>query len=111
MVFSIAMLFFSCKDGYKRVGDEAQKKIYPQGIAEDFVLTYTETPEKVSSEDTGASKRIFPDLEIKVLPISLSAKIISTELGLVSFNDFNKLSITVCSLLSYLILVNLSSCK
>ena len=56
MVLSIAMLFFSCKDGYKRVGDEAKKKIYPQGIAEDFVLTYTETPETISSEDTGTSK-------------------------------------------------------
>lgn len=56
MVFSIAMLFFSCKDGYKRVGDEAQKKIYPQGVAEDFVLTYTEAPEKISAEDVGASK-------------------------------------------------------
>lgn len=56
MVFSIAMLFFSCKDGYKRVGVEAQKKIYPQGVAKNFVLTYTETPEKVNSEDKGSSK-------------------------------------------------------
>lgn len=56
VVFSIAMLFFSCKDNYKRVGEEAKKKIYPQGIAEDFVLTYTEIPEKISAEDTGVSK-------------------------------------------------------
>lgn len=53
---SMAMLFFSCKDNYKRVGDEAKKKVFPQGVAENFVLTYTEMPEKLSSEDTGSSK-------------------------------------------------------
>lgn len=39
----MAILFFSCADNYKRVGDEAIKKIFPSGIAEDFILTYTET--------------------------------------------------------------------
>jgi hypothetical protein len=56
MVFSMAMLFFSCADNYKRVGDEAKKKVFPQGIAENFVLTYTESPEKINPEKEGASK-------------------------------------------------------
>ena len=53
---SMAMLFFSCKDNYKRVGEEAKKEIFPQGVAKNFVLTYTEIPENLSSEDTGSSK-------------------------------------------------------
>ena len=56
MVFSMAMLFFSCADNYKRVGDEAKKKVFPQGVAENFVLTYTESPEKINPEKEGASK-------------------------------------------------------
>ncbi|MDC6389177.1 LPS export ABC transporter periplasmic protein LptC [Maribacter sp. PR1] len=55
MIF-MAMLFFSCKDDYKRVGDEAKKEIFPQGVAENFVLTYTEMPDKLSSEEAGSSK-------------------------------------------------------
>ncbi|WP_240042657.1 LPS export ABC transporter periplasmic protein LptC [Maribacter aurantiacus] len=53
---SMAMLFFSCKDNYKRVGEEAKKEIFPQGVAKNFVLTYTEIPENLSAEDTGSSK-------------------------------------------------------
>ncbi|MFS4468576.1 LPS export ABC transporter periplasmic protein LptC [Maribacter sp. 2210JD10-5] len=56
MVTSMAILFLCCKDNYKRVGEEAQKNIYPQGVAEDFTLTYTESPEKINSEATGASR-------------------------------------------------------
>ncbi|MEH6513850.1 LPS export ABC transporter periplasmic protein LptC [Maribacter arcticus] len=56
MVCTMAMLFLSCKDNYKRVGDEAAKKVYPRGVVEDFVLTYTESPEKLDSEDEGTSK-------------------------------------------------------
>jgi LPS export ABC transporter protein LptC len=52
----IAAMLFSCQDGYKRVGDEAVKTIVPQGIAHDFVLTYTEIPEKITSEDFGSTK-------------------------------------------------------
>ncbi|MBQ4912947.1 LPS export ABC transporter periplasmic protein LptC [Maribacter sp. MMG018] len=55
MVFSIAMLFFSCKDNYKRVGEEAKREVFPQGVAENFVLTYTETPEKVVTDGEAAS--------------------------------------------------------
>lgn len=56
VVFTMAMLFLSCGDNYRRVGEEAQKKIFPQGVAYDFVLTYTESPEIISSEDQGSSK-------------------------------------------------------
>ncbi|WP_121065205.1 LPS export ABC transporter periplasmic protein LptC [Maribacter vaceletii] len=56
MVFSMAMLFFSCKDNYKRVGEEAKPNIFPQGVAKNFVLTYTETKEKLDSDDKKASK-------------------------------------------------------
>lgn len=55
MVVSMAMLF-SCQDGYKRVGDEAKKRIVPRGIAKDFVLTYTEIPEKITSEDSASTR-------------------------------------------------------
>ncbi|MBT8292999.1 MAG: LPS export ABC transporter periplasmic protein LptC, partial [Eudoraea sp.] len=58
MVFSVALLIYGCKDNYKRVGEEAQQTIYPQGVAQNFVLTYTETPEKLESEDTKESKVI-----------------------------------------------------
>lgn len=57
MIF-MAMLFLSCSDTYKRVGDEAQKKIFPQGIAENFVLTYTETRENLVAEGSEPSKVI-----------------------------------------------------
>ncbi|WP_298477894.1 LPS export ABC transporter periplasmic protein LptC [uncultured Maribacter sp.] len=52
MVFSIAMLFFSCKDNYKRVGEEAKANIFPQGVAKDFVLTYTETKERLNPDES-----------------------------------------------------------
>ena len=54
-VVSTAMLFLCCQDNYKRVGAEATKEIYPQGVAKNFVATYTEIPEKINSEDVGAS--------------------------------------------------------
>jgi LPS export ABC transporter protein LptC len=56
MVLAIAMLFCSCKDDYERVGDEAEKEIFPQGVANDFVFTYTEIPEKLGAEEDGSSK-------------------------------------------------------
>lgn len=54
----MAILFSGCQDTYKRVGQEAQKKFIPQGIAKDFRLTYTETPEKMNSEDNQESNII-----------------------------------------------------
>ncbi|GBF22347.1 LPS export ABC transporter protein LptC [Arenibacter algicola] len=50
IVFSMAMLFYSCADNYKRVGDEAIKKIFPSAVAEEFTLTYTETDELEKNE-------------------------------------------------------------
>ena len=58
MVLSMAMLFLSCKDTYERVGEEAIKTIYPRGIAENFVLTYSETVESLETEDIKSSKVI-----------------------------------------------------
>lgn len=56
VVFTMAMLFLSCTDNYKRVGEEAVKKVYPRGVVEDFVLTYTELPEKLGLQEIGSSK-------------------------------------------------------
>ncbi len=56
--FSMAILFVGCQDNYKRVGEEAEKKIIPQGVAKNFRLTYTETPEKMNSEDNKESRVI-----------------------------------------------------
>ena len=57
-IVSMAMLFFSCSDNYKRVGDEAKKAIFPVGVAENFVLTYTETKEKLLNDTLAPSKVI-----------------------------------------------------
>lgn len=57
-IVSMAMLFFSCSDNYKRVGDEAKKPIFPVGIAEDFVLTYTETNAVMKTDTIDSSKVI-----------------------------------------------------
>ncbi len=54
----MAMFFLSCKDNYKRTGEEAQKKIFPQGVARNFVLTYTETIDPLEGEDVSRSKVI-----------------------------------------------------
>lgn len=51
MVITMAMFFCSCGDSYERVGKEAKELVYPQGVAEDFTLTYTESANKVGSED------------------------------------------------------------
>ena len=56
--FSMAILFVGCQDTYKRVGEEAGKTIIPQGVANNFRLTYTETPEKMNSEDNKQTRII-----------------------------------------------------
>jgi len=58
MVFTVAIFFYSCQDTYKRVGDEKQIEVYPQGVAQNFELTYTETTEELESEDDGVSRVI-----------------------------------------------------
>jgi len=56
VVCTIAMLFLSCQDNYKRIGEEAVKEIHPRSVAEKFEATYTESPEKLGSEDKGSTK-------------------------------------------------------
>jgi LPS export ABC transporter protein LptC len=57
-VLSVAMLFLSCEDTYKRVGEEAGKLVYPQGVAENFTLVYTESSEELETEDQEDSRVI-----------------------------------------------------
>ncbi|WP_223826631.1 LPS export ABC transporter periplasmic protein LptC [Flagellimonas sp. S3867] len=57
-VIAVAILFMSCTDNYQRVGEEAVKPIFPQGVAQNFTLTYTETPKELSSEDADSTKVI-----------------------------------------------------
>ncbi|MGB5646991.1 LPS export ABC transporter periplasmic protein LptC [Muriicola sp.] len=58
MVLTVAIFFYSCQDTYQRVGDEKKIEVYPQGVAQDFELTYTETTEELESEDEGNSRVI-----------------------------------------------------
>lgn len=55
-VIAVAILFISCKDNYKRVGEEAATNIYPQGVAKNFVLTYTEAVKELSTQDSARSR-------------------------------------------------------
>lgn len=55
----IVAMLFSCGDGYKRVGDEADKQIVPKGVAHNFILTYTEILETLKIEDSAATKVVF----------------------------------------------------
>ncbi|WP_051947173.1 LPS export ABC transporter periplasmic protein LptC [Muricauda sp. MAR_2010_75] len=57
-VFTVAILFMSCGDQYERVGEEAVKPIFPQGVAQNFTLTYTESKEELSSQDSSQSRVI-----------------------------------------------------
>jgi LPS export ABC transporter protein LptC len=57
-VFTVAILFMSCDDDYERVGEEAVKPIFPQGVAQNFTLVYTETLEPLSTQDSAYSKVI-----------------------------------------------------
>lgn len=57
-VFTVAILFISCKDDYQRVGEEAVKPIFPQGIAQNFTLTYTEVNRELGTQDSSKSRVI-----------------------------------------------------
>ncbi|MFD2099720.1 LPS export ABC transporter periplasmic protein LptC [Flagellimonas iocasae] len=57
-VFTVAILFMSCGDNYQRVGEEAVKPIFPQGVAQNFTLTYTESIEELSTQDSSESRVI-----------------------------------------------------
>ena len=56
--FVVAILFIGCKDNYKRVGEEAIKKVYPQGVATNFTLTYTEATKEMGTLDSAATRVI-----------------------------------------------------
>lgn len=58
VVFSTAMLFFACNDSYERVGEEAKKNKYPQGVAENYKLVYTETIEPMTAEELADTKKV-----------------------------------------------------
>ena len=45
-----------CGDNYKRVGQEATKKVYPQGVATNFTLTNTEAPKEMTTQDSATSR-------------------------------------------------------
>ena len=49
-------MLFSCNDNYERVGVEAKKAVYPQGVANDLVFTYTETTDPVKNKKAVTSK-------------------------------------------------------
>ncbi|MHA7864223.1 LPS export ABC transporter periplasmic protein LptC [Flagellimonas marinaquae] len=57
-VFTVAILFMSCGDDYERVGEEAVKPLFPQGVAQNFTLTYTETVEAMSTQDSANTRVI-----------------------------------------------------
>ena len=54
----LAMFVLGCEDTYKRVGDEAAELVYPQGIARDFTLTYTESMKELTSQDSSDTRVI-----------------------------------------------------
>ena len=58
LVFSGEMLFFSCADNYKRVGDEALPLVFPQGVAENFSFMYSEANKVMANEDKDTTKII-----------------------------------------------------
>lgn len=58
MVPAVAMFFFGCEDSYERVGEEKPALVYPQGVAENFTLIYTETKEGLQSEGSSDSRKI-----------------------------------------------------
>ncbi|MEM8845953.1 MAG: LPS export ABC transporter periplasmic protein LptC [Bacteroidota bacterium] len=57
-VFTVAILFISCGDDYERVGEEAIKPVFPQGVAQDFTLVYSGTENEVGTEDQDNSRVI-----------------------------------------------------
>jgi hypothetical protein len=52
----LAMFVLGCEDRYERVGDEVPALVYPQGVAQDFTLTYTESIKELTSQDSSNSR-------------------------------------------------------
>ena len=57
-VLTVAILFLSCGDNYERVGEEAVKPVFPQGVAQNFTLTYTEAVKELNAQDSSNSRVI-----------------------------------------------------
>ncbi|MRI01783.1 LPS export ABC transporter periplasmic protein LptC [Kriegella sp. EG-1] len=49
-IFIVAIFFCACNDNYKRVGDEAAPLLFPEGIAENFVMEYSTLVEELRNE-------------------------------------------------------------
>ncbi len=94
----MTMLFFSCKDNYKRVGEEAKEKVFPQGIAHNFVLTYTEVDSLIKN-DGKANSTIKTVLTSKTCDdydnLQFAHKIFPDGLHVAFFDDNNKKSTVV----------------
>lgn len=54
----VALVFFGCKDHYIRVGDEVLPSTFPQGVATDIQLIYTEAAKPMSLQDSSYTKRV-----------------------------------------------------
>lgn len=54
----LAMFILGCEDQYERVGSEAPELVYPQGVAHDFELTYTESIKELTSQDSSDTRVI-----------------------------------------------------
>ncbi|MGB7394496.1 MAG: LPS export ABC transporter periplasmic protein LptC [Pricia sp.] len=54
----MAILFCCCTDTYERSGQEKVPLVYPVGVGEDVVFTYTEARTELGSEDSTATKVI-----------------------------------------------------
>jgi hypothetical protein len=52
----LAMFVLGCEDQYKRVGEELPEMVYPQGVAHDFTLTYTESIKELTSQDSSDTR-------------------------------------------------------
>ncbi|WP_343487993.1 LPS export ABC transporter periplasmic protein LptC [Allomuricauda sp. d1] len=55
-VLAVAIFFASCQDNYKRVGEEAAERVFPQGVAKNFTMTYTEAEKEMSTLDSAKSR-------------------------------------------------------
>ena len=95
MIF-MAMLFFACGDNYKRVGDEAKKNVFPVGVAENFVFTYTEA-KKIIMVDSMESSRVISVLTSPVSEdfnnLEFPYRTFSNGLHMDFFDDNNQKSI------------------
>lgn len=58
MACAMAMSFLGCEDQYQRVGEEKADPVYPQGVARNFTLNYTESPKALNTQDSSHTKKM-----------------------------------------------------